>query len=128
MGLDIYFYSKQKVVDSTKQNTSDERTEVGYFRKFNALFNWVDVHIKPIENCVDIPISKEDLIKLQELLNQLDNTNCAELLPTQDGFFFGSTVYDECYWEDVASLKELITKTLDQFGFNKEQIYFHAWW
>lgn len=69
-------------------------------------------------------ISKEDL----EILNQLNTSNCAVLLSTQDGFFFGSTVYDECYWEDAAYLKELITKILSQFDFNKEQIYFHAWW
>lgn len=128
MGLDIYFYTKQKIVDSTNPDTSDERIELGYFRKFNALFNWVNTHIKPIENCVDILISKEDLIKLQETLNQLNTSNCAELLPTQDGFFFGSTVYDEAYWEDVGYLKELISQFLEEFDFENEQIDFHAWW
>lgn len=128
MGLDIYFYSKQKAVDSTVDCVANEHVEIGYFRKFNALFNWVESNIKSIENCTDVPISKEDLVKLEIMLNQLDTTNCAQLFPTQDGFFFGTTEYDEFYWEDVADLKVLVSQFLAEFDFEASQICFHAWW
>lgn len=32
----------------------------------------------------------------------LEDTSVAErLLPTADGFYFGSTAYDQCYWQDL---------------------------
>jgi hypothetical protein len=127
MGLDLYFYAKQKVTGG-HSDTTDAGLEIGYFRKFNALFHWVETHIQPIENCVDIPVSKKDLIKLQETLNQLTPQNCTDLFPTQNGFFFGSTDYDEAYWGDVGDLKILLDKILGYFDFTHEQIYFHAWW
>jgi hypothetical protein len=34
------------------------------------------------------------------------------LLPTQSGFFFGSTEFDEWYWQDVTSTIEIIDKCL----------------
>jgi hypothetical protein len=34
------------------------------------------------------------------------------LLPTQSGFFFGSTEFDEWYWQDVKSTIEIIDKCL----------------
>lgn len=36
-----------------------------------------------------------------------------DLLPTQEGFFFGSVDYDEWYWEDLKRTVEIIDKALD---------------
>lgn len=41
-----------------------------------------------------------------------DPTMAAELLPTENGFFFGSTDYDEYYYNDLVITKEAIEKTL----------------
>lgn len=96
MGLDIYLYEAKK----------SEKKKVGYFRKDNVFLHWVDTQIKEVENCVDIPISEEQLHALQNTLSTLTKENCAENFPTQDGFFYGSTDYDELYWVGVEELKK----------------------
>ncbi|AWM79061.1 hypothetical protein DKL61_01090 [Gammaproteobacteria bacterium ESL0073] len=118
MGLDISFVACPR----------DEIMEMGVFRKVNALLQWVNTYVMTVENCAYIPISKEDLEKLQGTLNQLTTDNCQELFPTQEGFFYGSTEYDECYWEDVQAIKEWLDKTLAEFDFGEEMLFFSAWW
>jgi hypothetical protein len=35
-----------------------------------------------------------------------------ELLPTQEGFFFGNTDYEECYWDDIELTIEILNVVL----------------
>lgn len=42
-----------------------------------------------------------------------DPTVAMELLPTQEGFFFGSTAYDQWYWWDVQFTERKLAKLLD---------------
>lgn len=123
MGLDIYFYSKDKAKDCF-----EEKTKVGYFRKFNALFSWIHRHVEAIENCEYILVSKDHFTQLQSTLNELNTANCSIHFPTQFGFFFGSTEYDEWYWQDISELKIFVDKILSEFDFDQEEIYFWAWW
>lgn len=51
-----------------------------------------------------------------------------ELLPTQGGFFFGSTDYDEQYLEDVRETIEMINVILDTTDFEREAIYYVSSW
>lgn len=118
MGLDISFVSCPR----------DQLSEVGEFRKVNALLQWVNTHVMTVENCAYIPIPKEDLEKLQCTLNQLTTDNCQELFPTQEGFFYGSTEYDEHYWNDVQEVKAWVDETLANFEFEEEMLLFSAWW
>lgn len=118
MGLDISFVACPR----------DQLSEVGEFRKVNALLQWVNNNVMAVANCAYIPISKEDLEKLQGTLNQLTTDNCQELFPTQEGFFYGSTEYDEHYWEDVADVKAWVDETLAQFAFEEDILFFSAWW
>ena len=41
-----------------------------------------------------------------------DATVAKELLPTQSGFFFGDTDYDDWYWENLQDTKRIITEAL----------------
>lgn len=46
-----------------------------------------------------------------------DASTARRLLPTQEGFFFGSTDYDQYYWEDLESTKaqlEAILETVEE--------------
>ena len=52
----------------------------------------------------------------------------AEILPTMNGFFFGSTEYDEYYLEDIKYTKEKIENILDTIDFNEEECYYLASW
>ena len=97
MGLDIYF---------TKMKTSN----VGYFRKVNFLVRYFADLGFDVENQVPFRITKDDVLELLDRCNRvLENHELAEeLLPTVSGFFFGSTDYDEWYFEDVEAVKYYI--------------------
>ena len=59
----------------------------------------------------------------------IEDSNVAmEVLPTASGFFFGSTDYDEWYYEDVKYTAETIRKILDTTDFDKEMIYYISSW
>ena len=88
--------------------------EVCYFRKVNLLFAYfenqglmIDQHFAFMdkETCLDI------IDRCKRVL--ADHSLAGELLPTQAGFFFGSTDYDEWYYHDVENvLKQLTEKAL----------------
>lgn len=59
----------------------------------------------------------------------IDNAEeIAEILPTQSGFFFGSTDYDEYYLGKIEFTKKEIEKLLDRINFDEEECYYLASW
>ena len=52
----------------------------------------------------------------------------SELLPTQDGFFFGSTEYDQWYMEDIKSTIDILTKALEETDFDREMVVYSSSW
>lgn len=52
----------------------------------------------------------------------------ASLLPTQSGFFFGSTEYDQDYMYDVESTIDILTKALETTDFDTEMIVYTSSW
>lgn len=52
----------------------------------------------------------------------------AELLPTQEGFFFGGTGYDQWYLEDVKSTVTQIQSVLAQYQDKSVDFYYQASW
>jgi hypothetical protein len=47
-----------------------------------------------------------------------------KLLPTESGFFFGSTDYDEYYIQDIKDTKEILEEALKNDG----EFYYHSSW
>jgi len=43
-----------------------------------------------------------------------DSKKAIELLPTQEGFFFGSTDYDQYYYEDLIYTQKMLTAELKE--------------
>jgi hypothetical protein len=96
---------------------------IGYWRKANAIHNWfVKEMADGRDECQDIYCAKENL---KELLNTCKNVLkernedgerdmifARENLPTQGGFFFGSTDYDEYYYEDLNKTIEILDRAL----------------
>lgn len=77
--------------------------EVGYWRKFNALHNWFVKNVQNGEdNCQPHYVSKDKMQELIKVLQKVikDKTKAKQELPTTSGFFFGSTEYDEYYFEE----------------------------
>ena len=138
MGLDMYLYKKHYVknwdwmADHEKHTISVKKgkkkldhikpdrvyyvvEEVMYWRKFNALHKWfVDNVQEGVDDCKECFVDESDLKMLLETLTYVfDNKDSAEtILPTAQGFFFGSDEIDEYYWEEVKStiiqLKDLL--------------------
>ena len=109
--------------------------EVGYWRKANQIHNWFmqncarrDEYDNPIDDCRPIEITVD---KLEELLDTCkkvlaDHSLAGSLLPTTDGFFFGSTEYDDYYFGEIEQTVEIIEPVLN-FAKHKLEIKDYAW-
>ena len=107
----------------------DTLQEVGYWRKANAINKWfTDQCNGGIEhNCQDIPVTKQQLISLKaDVLNVLDKVyEPSEILPTQSGFFFGSTEYDDWYYDDLKNTVDIIDNAL---ATGETDFTYSVWW
>lgn len=52
----------------------------------------------------------------------------AALLPTQGGFFFGGTEYDNWYMRGVEDTIDILTRVLETTDFEKEMVYYRSSW
>lgn len=82
-----------------------------YYRKVNFLYAFFAEALTD-EQCVVTKHDVETIIShCKEVL--ADHSLAEKLLPTQAGFFFGSTAYDEWYFKDVEYVLEQFTKYLE---------------
>lgn len=121
MGLDMYLF---------KRPTKKE--EVAYWRKANQIRCWFVNHdiIDGDSNCTPFVVTKEDL---EELISDckavLKNPELAEeIMPTQSGFFFGSTDYDEYYLQDLEDTIAQVSKILAETNWEEDEIIYYEWW
>ena len=138
MGLDMYLYKKnyiwsgdwikpemkQEVVvkkgGEVDNSIKPERVkyvveEVGYWRKANQIHQWfVDNVQNGIDECQSSYASRERLEELLGICKKIkeDNSLAETLLPTQSGFFFGGTEYDEWYFNDIDSTINILEECL----------------
>lgn len=155
MGLDQYLYAKKYTSDSdffgaerkalhgklkeaigeaAKHQGGNLKSisvemEVCYWRKVNAVHQWfVDNCQGGEDDCRQSHVSREQLENLlQGCKDVLANRDKAdEILPTASGFFFGSTEYDEYYFndiEDTVNQLENVLKLDDEWDF-----YYQSSW
>ena len=119
MGLDLFYYKIKKI---------------GYFRKVNFLIPFFESQLGyKIENLCKVKIDKEDAEELLRRCSAVldDHSKAEELLPTQEGFFFGSTDYDDYYFMDVERVRDYVKGTLlpefDKLD-SDESIQFEIWY
>lgn len=163
MGLDQYIEIEvvHQTENTEKGRTVTERRdeELAYFRKVNFIQKFFEDKYE-IPDAESVPITKEDLQELADLCERvmdkfeewdgakeaLDSDDyieppkhiqdyAAELLPTCDGFFFGSTDYDNWYFNDVKdtmnTIRELIQEVEDTYEVedaDNYQLFYRAWW
>lgn len=115
MGLDITLTSKK----CTK-----------YYRKVNFLVQFVQSKMDhPMADCEKVPLTIEQLTDLQDRCKKVldDHGKANDLLPTCRGFFFGSTAYDEWYFQSVQQVYDDISEMLGEMT-EGETATFDAWW
>ena len=118
---------------------------IAYWRKANHIHKWfVDNVQNGEDDCDSYEVTKEQLEELLEiciavrdaskLVNEdgnkyIKNPSLAEsLLPTQDGFFFGGTSYDEWYLYDIRYTIKELHKILRTTDFENEIVFYTSSW
>ncbi len=88
---------------------------VGYWRKQNAIHQWfVDNCQDGVDDCRQSYVGREHLEKLRETCKAIvaDKDKAKDSLPTQEGFFFGGTNYDEWYFDGINETIKIIDQAL----------------
>lgn len=141
MGLDMYLTGKMYLSGSTKQkklqaiNKTPFRAEsieyeIGYWRKDNQIHKWfVDNVQDGRDDGGTYYVSQENLEELLEAVNlALKSKRPSKILPTQAGFFFGGTAYDEYYFLGLKNTKEIIEKFMKWKDKDVVDLYYMASW
>jgi hypothetical protein len=155
MGLDQYLYAKQylspsawrgeeakeqfdAVVNAVGATTlvyqdlpsAQVEIKVGYWRKSNQIHQWFVANVQGGEDdCREYHVEREQLRELINLCKQVaENHDLAEeLLPSQGGFFFGSTDYDEWYFGDIEETITMLEGVLKETPDNWDFYYQSSW-
>ena len=132
MGLDMYAFTVSakdagdNVVDLETNYGTDhevEKTELFYWRKFNALHAWMqDLYrakggTAEVFNCNTVRLDAKDLDRLE-----MDTGN-NKLVPI-NGFFFGEQTL---YPEDIESVATFIAKAREALA-DGQAVYYDSWW
>lgn len=105
--------------------------DIGYWRKANAIHKWFVENVQDgTDDCGEYHVSKEQLIQLmndcQDVLD--DPSTAKDLLPTTQGFFFGSTEYDDWYRDDLAKTVEICQTALELAEKDRGTFHYHSSW
>ena len=144
MGLDMWLTKKVCVKNYDFQELKDRNTclvklggkvredispdrvcevteEILYWRKANHIHKWfVDNVQKGVDNCGKYYVTKQQLMKLAEdcefvVMNRKKLKGLeGSVLPTESGFFFGSTNYDEYYFDECKRTAKTIRGIIDE--------------
>lgn len=137
MGLDMYlnaerfiWYNEEalkaavfKVVPDCPGEVKEVKVEAMYWRKANQIHRWFVENIQGgNDDCEEYPVTLEQLTALRDACAVAikDRKMATAVLPTQSGFFFGSTEYDDYYWKDLESTRRGLTKLIENQDKYKE--------
>lgn len=149
MGLDMYLTRKQYVKDWDHTPEHERRNaevkirgkkidtkslthlefEAMYWRKANQIHKWFVENVQDGEdNCSINYVPIEKLRELRDLCLYImkDKDKASELLPTAEGFFFGSTEYDEFYFEDVSDTYDVLKHLTENYP--RDEYYYQSSW
>ena len=155
MGLDMYLYAKQFVASSDWESEDNRKKvksiarlmkgtkflfddlqfaevklQIAYWRKANHIHKYfIDKCAGGKDECQNMHV---DVDHLKDLLNRCetvlkDKSKARELLPTQSGFFFGGTDYDQWYYEDIEDTIPTLQKILKNAQDTWEFEYRASW-
>jgi len=120
---------KRKINKSGKQHWTII-TESWYLRKANAIHQWFIVHAQNgVDDCGTYPIDHvlDDFIaQANDVLNGVKTAQ--DTIPTQSGFFFGGTDYDEYYYHNLRETRQQFKRMVAKCRKNKWNYFYHSSW
>ena len=130
--IEVEYEDGHKKTQNLEENF-DENTYGGieievpfmYWRKANQIHKWfVDLSGEE-DKCQKISVTGRQILELVDICKQVleDHSKAEELLPVQEGFFFGSYEYDDWYFQDL----EYTVKKLENVNPDDEFIYQTSW-
>lgn len=150
MGLDMYLSKKtyvknwahkedkHRVVvtlnDQTRLDIKPERVtyvdeEVMYWRKVNAVHAWFVENVQDgIDECQESRVTIEQLDELATICEKVIRDKNPELLPASPGFFFGSTEYDEYYYQEIEETAKVLREEIRNNQEEYPQYFYQASW
>ena len=124
MGLDMYLNKRIRV----NKDSVDE--VIVYWRKANAIHKFFTDINEQYESCETIEVTKDMLGDLLDRCSMVlaDRSKASELLPATEGFFFGSTKYDDLYFDKIEKTIEDITHILSDGDIKDGDLYYYGWY
>lgn len=144
MGLDMYLTKRGKT------SKEGEGREICYWRKANAILNWFDHNLESVKqqeipektgvldregvrNTTPYRVKKEELEKLlSDCKKLLAGDRTAASIPRDlqrvSGFFFGSTLIDDWYWEDIQDTVKMLEEELPEIDWDNDIVEFSIWY
>jgi hypothetical protein len=154
MGLDQYLYRRHyvrnwdhegnpwhieishdgKPVDPAELDVSkivyvDE--QIMQWRKANQIHAWfVRMVQEGTDDCGQYMVEEEQLAHLLDLCRQVlaDRSLAPSLLPSQSGFFFGGTEYDDWYFKDLEETVAAIEPLIGKRGPGHDEYIYRSSW
>lgn len=107
----------------------DDLEKLWIGRKENHIQSYMEGEVGDVQNLDYLFLQKEHIEKLVERLQRVkdDHSQAGVLLPTQEGFFYGSTDYNDFYFEDIEAELKDFSEMLDSWDDTKCYAYW-AWW
>lgn len=151
MGLDMYL-TKRTYVQNWDYMTESEKNYVSvkgadekhikpdrvqyiieqlcYWRKANHIHKWFVDNIQGgVDGGEEYTVSLSELKQLMDVCYEVmtDNSRAEELLPTEEGFFWGSTNYDEWYFTQTSNTYKILKGIVEEMEEYQKQINRNAW-
>lgn len=118
------------------ENVQDDNDDCGYY--LVSKDNVIDL----LNICKEVKDSLKDKQLVEKTIKEeynnekytikvyksTDTEIAEELLPTQEGFFFGDTEYDEYYLQDIEMTIEILEKVLKDFDFKNNYLVYSSSW
>jgi hypothetical protein len=145
MGLDMYLTARQSTFKGWKNaklynklvqeapfalDFANLEVQVAYWRKSNQIHSWFVKHVQGgTDDCKEYHVTRDQLQLLLDncklvLINKEEAPN---LLPPQEGFFFGSYEYDEFYWQDIQDTIDQLERVLNEYPQDWDFKYQSSW-
>ena len=140
MGLDMWLNANKEFVSYVNEHRKSdsyilraEGNTLCYWRKVNSVHNWFVENVQLGEDDQDeYEVFIDDLELLRDDIKEVldDHDKAKTIMPTQDGFFFGSIKYDAEYFDELSetckALEDIIDCLHEYKGYT--QISYTCWW